>query len=41
MSTALERNTNDTAIGHNAVSMIEGKVEAGHLNYGFGGPEKL
>ncbi len=41
MSTALERNTNETAISHNAVSMIDGKADAGHLNYGLGGPEKL
>ena len=37
MSTALERSTNETAIGHNAVSMIDDKADAGHLNYGLVG----
>ncbi len=41
MSAALERRPTETAIGHNAVSMIDGKADASHLNYGLVGPEKL
>ena len=41
MSAGLERSANETAIGHNAVGMIGDLTVAGHLNYGFVGPEKL